>query len=90
MGGASGAKIYWQVQGKIGSVKLNPYGFAPLTAFIQNGGYTLSNVSVEIAPKDGGQRISYKVDDQKLKLYGGIPVWGLYANYMNVVKSNLY
>lgn len=86
MGGASGAKIDWQVQGKIGSVKLNPYGFAPLTAVIQNGGYTLSNVSVEIAPKDGGQRISYKVDDQKLKLYGGIPVWGLYANYMNVVK----
>ncbi|ASM39698.1 aryl-sulfate sulfotransferase [Campylobacter sp. RM12327] len=86
MGGPSGAKIDWQVQGEIGAVKINPYGYSPLTAVIQNGGYVLKDASVEIVPKDGGRKISYKIDDNKLKLYGGIPVWGLYADHMNEVK----
>lgn len=32
IGGASGAKVDYQVQGKIGEVVMNPYDIAPLTA----------------------------------------------------------
>lgn len=86
LGGPSGVNIDWQLQGQIGSIRLDPFGVAPLTAVILNGGYDLKNASVEIVPKKGGQKIAYKVDDNKLKLYGGIPVFGLYANYTNEVK----
>lgn len=61
LGGASGAKQDYIIQGKIGAVKVNPYGIAPLTAIIENGGYNLSDVSVRIVPKEGGQEIKYKV-----------------------------
>lgn len=86
IGGASGPKNDWQQQGKLGSVKTNPYGFAPLTAVITNGGYVLSDVTVRIVPKAGGQEIKYKVADENCKLYGGIPVFGLYANHKNSVE----
>lgn len=86
IGGPSGPKIDWQVQGKLGAVKLNPYGLAPLTAIIMNNGYVLSDVSVKILPKKNGQTISYKVDNQTLKTYGGIPVFGLYPAYKNQVE----
>ena len=46
IGGPSGPKVVWQKQGKLGAVKVNPYGYAPLTAVITNDGYVLSNVSV--------------------------------------------
>ncbi|MSN95937.1 aryl-sulfate sulfotransferase [Campylobacter sp. FMV-PI01] len=86
IGGPSGAKIDWQIQGKLGAVKLNPYGLAPLTAIIMNNGYVLSNVFVKILPKEDGQIISYKVNDQVLKTYGGIPIFGLYPAYKNKVE----
>ncbi|MCR6575315.1 aryl-sulfate sulfotransferase [Campylobacter insulaenigrae] len=86
VGGASGAKVDWQVQGQIGAIKLNPYGLAPLTAVILDGGYILSDVKVSIVPKENGQEISYKVDDKKLKTYGGIPIFGLYPSYLNTIK----
>ncbi|ASM34322.1 Putative arylsulfate sulfotransferase [Campylobacter sputorum subsp. bubulus] len=86
IGGPSGPKIDWQVQGKLGAVKLNPYGLAPLTAIIMNNGYVLSDVSVKILPKKNGQTISYKVDNQTLKTYGGIPIFGLYPAYKNQVE----
>ncbi len=35
IGGASGAKVDYQVQGKIGEVVMNPYDIAPLTAVIR-------------------------------------------------------
>ncbi|AQW87222.1 arylsulfate sulfotransferase [Campylobacter pinnipediorum subsp. caledonicus] len=86
IGGPSGPKNDYQVQGKIGAIKLNPYGYAPLTAIIMNGGYILSDVQVTILPKKDGQIISYKVDNQTLKTYGGIPVFGLYPSYTNTVE----
>ncbi|HFP7614406.1 aryl-sulfate sulfotransferase [Campylobacter lari] len=86
VGGASGAKIDYQVQGQIGAIKLNPYGLSPLSAVIVDGGYELSDVSVTIAPKPNGQTISYKVSPNKIKTYGGIPIFGLYPSYFNTVK----
>lgn len=86
MGGPSGPKVGWNIQGKIGALKLNPYGLSPLSAVIMNGGYTLSNVSVTIVPKANGQTISYKVNSDKIKTYGGIPIFGLYPSYLNTVK----
>ncbi|HEC1769934.1 TPA: aryl-sulfate sulfotransferase [Campylobacter lari] len=86
VGGVSGAKIDYQVQGKIGAIKLNPYGLSPLSAVIVDGGYELSDVSVTIVPKPNGQTISYKVSSNKIKTYGGIPIFGLYPSYLNTVK----
>lgn len=86
VGGVSGAKIDYQVQGKIGAIKLNPYGLSPLSAVIADGGYELSDVSVTIVPKPNGQTISYKVSSNKIKTYGGIPIFGLYPSYLNTVK----
>lgn len=91
IGGASGAALTYQKQGSIGEVVVNPYGVAPLTAVIKNGGYTLLNASVEISPKpkpDGslGVGISYDLDATSLRTHGGIAVFGLYADYVNSVK----
>ncbi|EAC1839238.1 aryl-sulfate sulfotransferase [Campylobacter lari] len=86
VGGASGAKIDYQVQGQIGAIKLNPYGLSPLSAVIVDGGYELSDVSVTIVPKPNGQTVSYKVSPNKIKTYGGIPIFGLYPSYFNTVK----
>ncbi|HEC1765656.1 aryl-sulfate sulfotransferase [Campylobacter lari] len=86
VGGSSGAKIDYQVQGQIGAIKLNPYGLSPLSAVIVDGGYELSDVSVTIVPKPNGQTISYKVSPNKIKTYGGIPIFGLYPSYFNTVK----
>ena len=65
---------------------MNPYGIAPLTAVIRNGGYTLSNISVRIVPKEGGQEIAYKVSDSEARTHGGIPIFGLYPDYRNTVE----
>ncbi|WP_094750334.1 aryl-sulfate sulfotransferase [Campylobacter ornithocola] len=86
IGGASGARVDYQVQGKIGAIKLNPYGLSPLSAVIMNGGYELSDIKVSIVPKPNGQVISYKVSDKKAKTYGGIPIFGLYPSYLNTIK----
>ncbi|EGK7514698.1 aryl-sulfate sulfotransferase [Campylobacter lari] len=86
IGGMSGAKVDYQVQGQIGAIKLNPYGLSPLSAVIMDGGYKLSDVIVTIIPKPNGQTISYKVSPSKIKTYGGIPIFGLYPSYLNTVK----
>jgi len=65
---------------------VNPYKIAPLTAVIYNGGYVLKNVSVRIVPKQNGQEIAYKVGDNQAKTYGGIPGFGLYADWRNTVE----
>ena len=86
-GGASGAKVVSvPAIGKIGSIIVNPYGIAPLTAIIENGGYVLRNAKVTVAGKSGGVTISYKVADSQLKTHRGIPIFGLYANYKNQVS----
>lgn len=53
---------------------------------IVDGGYELSDVSVTIVPKSNGQTISYKVSSNKIKTYGGIPIFGLHPSYLNTVK----
>ena len=77
VGGPSGPKMEHPVPGKIGEVVVNPYKIAPLTAVIRNGGYVLKDASVRIVPKPGGVEIAYKVADNKLLTYGGIPSYGL-------------
>ena len=85
-GGSSGPAVQDATQGKIGGVIVNPYKIAPLTAVILNGGNVLTDVSVTIVPKAGGQTISYKVADNELLTHGGIPVFGLYGGYRNTVR----
>lgn len=85
-GGASGPTVNFAVQGNIGEVVVNPYDVAPLTAVIRNGGYELKDVEVRIVPKLNGQEIKYKVSDRQLKTNAGIPVFGLYPDYINTVE----
>lgn len=86
VGGPSGTAVTYQVQGELGETVVNPYGIAPLTAVIRNGGYVLTKASVRIVPKKGGQDIRYDVGPQTLRTHGGIPVFGLYANWKNKVE----
>ena len=86
IGGASGPHVTYPTTGKIGAVNMNPYGIAPLTAVIRNGGYTLTDVTVRIVPKQGGQEIKYKVSDTQVRTHGGISVFGLYPDYRNTVE----
>ena len=86
LGGATGPAIDYEVKGQIGHVKMDPYGYAPLTAVITNGGYDLADATVTIVPKKDGQVIKYKVSNVNLKQHGGIPVFGLYANFKNTVE----
>ena len=84
--GPSGPGYTYEVPGQLGAVAVNPYKIAPLTAVIYSGGYVLKNVSVRIVPKQNGQEIAYKVGDNQAKTYGGIPVFGLYADWRNTVE----
>ena len=85
-GGASGPAVSFAVQGKIGEVIVNPYDIAPLTAVIKNGGYELTEATVRIVPKAGGQEIKYNVGRKELLTHAGIPVFGLYPDYNNTVE----
>ena len=85
-GGPSGPNVTYPVQGHIGEVIVNPYKVAPLTAVIRNGGYEITDASVKIVPKNNGVTIAYKVSEQQLKTHAGIPVFGLYPDYMNTVE----
>ena len=85
-GGPSGPKVKYQVQGLLGEVVVNPYRIAPLTAIIRNGGYVVTDATVLIVPKPEGQEIKYKVSDVDLLTHSGIPVFGLYADWVNTVE----
>ena len=86
MGGASGPKTTYEIQGHLGEIVINPYEIAPLTAIIRNGGYQIENATVTIQPKINGQPLSYKVSRRMLLTHGGIPVFGLYPDYVNRVR----
>ena len=43
-------------------------------------------MAVKVLPKMNGQPIEYKVSKTALKTHAGIPVFGLYADYMNTVE----
>lgn len=85
-GGASGPKVAYMAQGNIGEVMVNPYRIAPLTAVIRSGGYVVKNASVRIVPKQNGQEIRYSVSDENVRTAGGIPVFGLYPDWLNTVE----
>ena len=86
MGGASGPHTNYIMQGHLGEVMMNPYEIAPLTAVIRDNGYDLSDVTVRIVPKTNGQEIKYTVSRAQLLTHGGIPVFGLYPDYLNHVE----
>jgi hypothetical protein len=86
MGGPSGPHVDNQIKGKIGKIQMDPYGYAPLTAVIRNGGYELKDIHVKIVPKKGGQVIEYDVSYAQSEQDGGIPIFGLYADYKNTVE----
>lgn len=86
MGGASGPKTTYEVQGHLGEIVVNPYEVAPLTAIIRNGGYQILDARVTVLPKPEGEKISYNVSRRMLLTHGGIPVFGLYPDYLNSVK----
>ena len=85
-GGVSGPKVAYMAQGNIGEVMVNPYRIAPLTAVIRSGGYVVKNASVRIVPKQNGQEIRYSVSDENVRTAGGIPVFGLYPDWLNTVE----
>lgn len=58
VGGPSGMKVGYAAQGTLGETIVNPYGLAPLTAVIKNGGYVLKHATVRIVPKRAGRRSS--------------------------------
>ena len=86
IGGPSGTKVGFKTQGELGEVVSNPYDIAPLTSVIRNGGYVLLDAHVRIVPKKNGQTIEYDVGPTALRTHGGIPVFGLYADYLNTVE----
>ena len=87
MGTPSGfAVVGFNKQGSLGEVIVNPYKIAPLTAVIKNGGYELLSAAVRVVPKEGGQEIKYDVSRAQLLTHAGIPVFGLYPDYLNSVK----
>lgn len=86
IGGPSGTAVTFNAQGELGEVVNNPYDIAPLTSIIRNGGYVLKSAHVKIVPKKGGQTIEYDVGPTALRTYAGIPIFGLYADYLNTVE----
>ena len=86
MGGPSGPKVGYEIQGHLGEVIVNPYETAPLTAIIKNGGYVIKDAKVTVMPKPNGIPISYNVSRRMLLTHGGVPVFGLYADFVNTVQ----
>ena len=77
----------WKSQGNLGSVYLNPYENAPLTAVIDLGGKKISNVQVTVPGKgDKGISLKYSVSEKSILTHNGIPVFGLYPAYKNPVN----
>ena len=46
----------------------------------------MKNASVRIVPKQNGQEIRYSVSDENVRTAGGIPVFGLYPDWLNTVE----
>lgn len=76
-----------ETQGELGKVVVNPYKVAPLTAVIEREGKHPKNITVTVLGKPGGGvDISYPVSEGALLNHDGIPVFGLYDDYVNNVK----
>ena len=73
-------------QGQLGSVVVNPYGYAPQTAVIDLGGYEIDAAKVTVQGKGKkGVDISYEVARESILNHNGVPVFGLYADFDNTV-----
>lgn len=75
-------------EGPLGVTEVGAYsGIFPLTAIIYKANHDISQVKVTVLPKgDKGVTISYDVGPQALNTHNGIPVFGLYPDYVNKVK----
>ncbi|GKX57586.1 arylsulfatase [Leminorella grimontii] len=75
-------------EGPLGVVDVAPYdGVFPLTAIINKANHNISKVKVTVLGKgDKGIPISYDVGPQAINTHNGIPVFGLYPDYVNKVK----
>ncbi len=85
IGGASGAKVDYQVQGKIGEVVMNPYDIAPLTAVIRNGGFQLRDVPVRVVTKKKRQGDGDKSNNKKPFKIGGISLFGFFPGFFHTI-----
>lgn len=85
-GGPSGTAVNFPRQGELGEIVANPYDIAPLTAVIRNSGAVLTRAHVRIVPKKNGAELAYDVGPVTLRTHGGIPVFGLYPDYLNEVE----
>ena len=86
---ASAAVLAHQVktQGELGSVFINPYDVAPLTAVIDRAGKDIKDIHVRVLGKpNGGIDIAYNVSEHTLLNHDGVPIWGLYPDYLNEVE----
>ncbi len=85
IGGASGAKVDYQVQGKIGEVVMNPYDIAPLTAVIRNGGYQIRDVPVRDLTQKKNHEIGDKNNNKKPFIYGGDLLSVLFSHFVKTL-----
>lgn len=73
--------------GQLGAVLVNPYGNSPLTALLDLESKKPTNVVVTVKGKGKhGVNISYPVGKKTMNTHDGIPLFGLYADYMNNVN----
>ncbi len=72
--------------GQLGAIIVDPYGNAPLTALVDLDSHVISDVKVTVHGKgEKGVDISYKVGNESLKTYDGVPIFGLYQKFANKV-----
>lgn len=61
--------------GQLGSIVVDPYGNAPLTAVVNLDSHVISDVKVTVHGKgEKGVPITYKVGQESLKTYDGVPI----------------
>ncbi|GAA4888203.1 aryl-sulfate sulfotransferase [Ferrimonas pelagia] len=76
-------------QGHLGSIEINPYGNAPLTAIIDLNNNDINDVHVTIHGKNTNSvEISYRVSKSSILTHDGIPIFGLYASHRNQISVN--
>lgn len=68
----------------LGYIIHNPHENAPLTALITLDSHKISDVSVTVHAKKDGVPVSYDVSDTRIYDEGGVPIFGLYPDHMNI------
>ncbi|WOT05525.1 aryl-sulfate sulfotransferase [Shewanella youngdeokensis] len=73
-------------QGQLGSVVVNPYGYAPQAAVVDLGGHSIEAAKVMVHGKGkNGVDITYDVSRETILNHNGVPIFGLYADFDNTV-----